>query len=531
MKVASIFVAGCFVILIGRAVVAATPAEVARAIDREIDARLADYNIAASELADDAEFLRRVCLDITGRIPTAERAAAFLDSSDADKRQKLIDELLDNANYGQHFSTIWTNLINAAGSPPRSMQSSFRDWLANKFNQGQGWDQIVRELLASEGLATESPATYFVRANTAEPGMLASTSAQFFLGVQIQCAECHDHPFTEWRQSDYWGLAVFFSRLREVSVKGGKQLSEEPQAGKKPAVNVPGAGIVIPTAGGNKGAGNVVMAKYLGGEKPDLPSEGAIRLSLASWVTAADNPYFAKAAVNRLWAHFFGRGFFNPVDDFQADLPVSHPQLLAMLAQEFASSGHDLKHLIRCICSSQAYQRTSRPLPENKDDARLFSHMAVKVMSPEAMYNSLIAAMGDTKLPGGLGSPIPFDIYAGPKAKPDRVSGFDEFIRFFNTSDPSAPSTDYTHGIPQILALMNAQQFNRVTPVVDRLVKSGATREQVVESLFLGTLTRRPSPDETKLMSDYLEKRSDPQQGYAGALWILFNSNEFVLNH
>jgi hypothetical protein len=254
-------------------------------------------------------------------------------------------------------------------------------------------------------------------------------------------------------------------------------------------------------------------------------------------LTASDNPYFAQAAVNRFWAHLFGSGFVNPIDDFQEGVPASHPALLQFLAQEFVASGHDHKHLLRCICNSQTYQRTSRRLPpatgemEVVDDQGLFSHMAVKVMTPHVMYDSLVTAMGVRNLAGGLGSPLPFELYAGDRARADRLQPRDEFIRFFTTQDPSAKSTEYTQGIPQVLALMNARQFNTVTPLVEKLVKEGVKQEQAIEALFLATLSRRPAPREVELLGGYLAKRSDPRAGYTGVLWILINSNEFMMNH
>lgn len=523
-----VFLAGILFACDGRVAAAERdPLPVARAIDQEIRHRLDAEKVKPSGPADDAEFLRRVTLDITGRVPTLERAAAFLDSAVPDKRRQLIDELLASPLYGEYLARTWTNLILASGTPPRSMQTSFQLWLAGEFNQGRGWDQIVHEMLTATGTPAESPASYFVRANLREPGQLAGTTAQFFLGVRMQCAECHRHPFAPWKQEDYWGLAVFFSRLRQVNVKGGQQISEAPPASKKPA----GPILTIPATGGNKGAGKVVLAKFLTGAPPALSDEGPFRPALAAWVTAKDNPFFAAAAVNRTWGHFFGSGFVNPVDDFNDDLaPPSHPALLKLLAEEFIASGHDLKHLIRCLCNSAAYQRTSWPLPENKDDEKLFSHMAVKVLGPDALFDSLVLALGNPKLPGGLGSPLPYEVYAGKPPGATRPQLREEFLKFFDTKDDSGKATEYTHGIPQVLALLNARQFNAAPPIVDKLIKSGVSQEKAIEALFLAALSRRPTADEVRPMTTYLGKQKDARQGYAGILWILFNSSEFVLN-
>lgn len=506
-------------------------------IDRQIDAMLLEKQVVAAPPASDAEFLRRVSLDIAGRIPTATRAAAFLDDSDPDKRAKLIDELLADSAYGRHFAVQWTNLIDACGSPPQSMRSGFAEWLTAAFNAGRGWGAIVRDLLSSEGTSTES-ATWFVRANLREPNLLAGTSAQFFLGLRIQCAECHDHPFDSWTQEDFWGYAAFFGRVREVAVEKGKKLAEGVDPKKRPANAPPGAFIAIPSEGGAKGAGRLVTARFLGGDRPELPDDGPVRPQLAAWVTAADNPYFARATVNRLWAHFFGRGFVDPVDDFRFGGNFVHEPLLNRLAAEFAASGHDLKHLIRALTLSRAYQRASRAArpaadadAEPDDDPALFARMQVKVLRPEALHESLLVATGRTKLPGGLGSPIPFEIYAGDKGRASRLRSDVEFVKFFGTQDPSGPAVDFTHGIPQMLALMNAAQFHQTTPVVEKLAKSGAGPESAVETLFLGTLSRRPTEKEAARFRQYLESRDDPTAGLSGIAWILTNTAEFMLNH
>jgi hypothetical protein len=504
--------------------------EAARQIDREIDDALAAAKVPSSPLADDAEFLRRVTLDITGRIPTAERAAAFLDSQSSDKRQKLIDELLASPLYGDYLASRWTDLIMASGTPPRSVTGAFRQWLAKELNEGRGWDQIVKAMLTAGGTPSESPASWYLRANLREPGQQASTTARFFLGVQVQCAECHDHPFGEWTQADYWGLAAFFTRLNQVSGKGGQKLSEEPPPGKKPPAPGTGARIAIPTGAVKVGAGKVVHAKLLHGAQPSLPDTGPLLPTLADWATAKDNPWFARAAVNRAWAHFFGAGLVNPIDDFRTEVAASHPALLEALSREFVRSGHDLKHLVRSICNSQAYQRSSKPVTGNRDDKTRFSHMAVKVMAPAVLFDSLVAAMGNPKLAGSLGSPLPYELYAPKAASTGRPQPREEFIKFFDTRPDPDATTEYTQGIPQVLALMNAKPFNGIPPIVEQLAKANASAEQAVEKLYLAALSRRPSADEVRLMTDYLARRKDARQGYAGVLWILFNSGEFVLN-
>jgi hypothetical protein len=519
------------------------PGPVAAAIDREIEKRLAEAKIAASPAADDAEFLRRVYLDLVGRIPTAEKAVAFLDSKDPDKRARLIDELLASPDYGQHFAEVWRNRL-APRDPAngKAMRDTLTPWLAEQFNRNRGWGEIVHDLLTAEGDINQNPQIGFLLANSEgsqpQADLLAGSAARLFLGVQLQCAQCHDHPFAPWKQADFWGTAAFFSRLRNSGEKGRPMTLSEVMtidarpAGKKDAgrslAAAPGAAIVVPESAGTNG-GQVVKARFLGGAEAALDDEKPFRPAFAAWVTAKDNPYFARAAVNRLWTHLFGRGLVNPVDNLHANNPASHPALLTQLADEFTASGHDLKHLIRCLCNSKAYQRTSRPLPENETDEPLFSRMAVKVMSPEAFYDSLTVVLGGQGGPSKPGGKVVPPTPVGGKGL--SLEPRQQFVNFFSTPSDGDAAGTFSHGIPQFLRRMNAEPFNRGAPVIDQLIKSGADRDQVIERLYLATLTRRPSAKEVELMTTYLGRRSDTAQGYAGVLWILLNSSEFVLNH
>lgn len=508
-------------------------AAIATAIDREIDQRLAGAKVPASPLADDAEFLRRVYLDLMGHIPSLERTKSFLDSSEPDKRRKLIDELIASPEFGRHMADVWKPRIAPRDiSNTKPQPDAFSPWLAEQFNRNRGWDRLAYDLLTAEGELKNNPQTAFIMANAEsfqpQPNLLAAAASRVFLGVQLQCAECHNHPFTTWKQADFWGMAAFFGRVRNGVKTKPAGISEEPDPNAPDVKNggvarpevKPDGSIVIPGTGGNKGAGKVVPAKFLGGEPLTLDDK-TLRPRFAAWVIAPENRYFANAFVNRTWAQMFGRGLVNPVDNFHDDNPPSHPALLKLLADEFRASNHDIKHLVRCLCNSQAYQRTSKFLPENGKDAELFSHMSVKGMSPEMLYDSLAIVLGPEKM---AGAPKP------GTGKGPPLSSRDEFVHFFR-GPGDADSSECNQGIPQFLRRMNTEMFNEGAPLIDRLVKARATPVQVVETLYLATLSRRPTEEETKLMSAYLAKRERPEQGHAGVLWILLNSGEFVLNH
>jgi hypothetical protein len=514
------------------------PQFVAEQIDRIIQQRLAEEKIPASPPADDAEFIRRVYLDIAGVIPPAEKVPAFLGSSEPDKRARLIDELLASPDYGWHFADLWCDRIDLKDLP--IYREPFIDWLSAGLNAGRGWDEIVLDLLMAEGsfnfitrgrrLGSSEPQALFLLLNTEEgpgkgpnPAWLAGESGRLFLGVQLQCAECHDHPFTAtWKQTDFWGLAAFFSGLRaERPMQAqGLQWVEAPASGP--------VSIVIP-ATALKNVGTKVPARLLGAAADYQPGDAELlRHSLARWMTAADNPYFAKATANRLWAHFFGRGLVNPVDDIRPDNPCSHPEILQLLAGEAARSQFDLKHLIRCLCLTAAYQRTSEPLADNVSDQTCYSHQAIKTLGPGVFYDSLKMATGWPELKLGLPE---------RKTKLTVLTQFtprEVFVDFFRAAQgEEANPLDNDHGIPQALKLMNAAQLSRPSPVVQRVAAAGHSREQAIQQLYLAALGRRPTTAEAALMSEFLAQRShaSAEQGYSAVLWVLINSAEFVSNH
>jgi hypothetical protein len=521
------------------------PIPVSTAIDRELNTRLTQEKIPASPLASDAEFLRRVSLDITGRIPTAEQAATFLDSKDSQKRRKLIDELLASPNYGQHFGTIWNDLIVKRDANNRAMNTSpFKKWLADSFNENRGWDKVVRDMLVSEGTVEQSaPTTFYVAhrdMNNLAQSKVVGTTANLFMGLQLQCAECHNHAFIrEWKQTDFWGVAAFFSQTRSSGGQMGGQnsavaISEgaaasaggRPGFGGRGRPTLAGAQIEIPDATDpRRRTGKIVKAKFFLADEPTLGEKGPYRPVFADWLVSAQNKYFAPAAMNRLWAHFFARGFVNPLDDMHDDNPASHPELLKVLADEFRASGFDQKHLIRVICNSQAYQRTSKTVKENEQDTQLFSHQAIKIMHPEVLYDSLCTALGTSELrTTSGGGPVGFGGAGRGTVATPRTS----FVNFFSTKEDGDDPTEMSFGVPQYLRLMNSKPFNEGGAVIEKLLKEEASTDKVIETLFLATLSRRPTETEAKKFAAYVARKEEPKDGYIGALWVLVNSAEFV---
>lgn len=385
---------------------AQSPAEVAQQIDRAILTRLGEKKITASPPADDAEFLRRVHLDLAGKPPTAEVAASFLADTDPKKCEKLIDSLLATPDFGRNFAERWVNLfyLSTVNQRPPSPEP-FVEWLAKGVTEGRSWDAIVRDILTAEGPLTSAPQGLFFYYNgdmngQFAPKILAGNIGQVFLGIQLQCAECHHHPFSDWKQTDFWSQAAFFAqtaRMETVENKntpGVKDRHLEVKPGKKPTV-LKEVAISIPNDGEARNGGKKVPAAFLDGRMAEIDPMQNHRPALAAWLTGRENRMFARAAVNRIWANFFGRGFVNPLNDFGDHNAPSHPELLDALAEEFIASGFDLKHLVRSICRSDAYQRSSRVVEGNRTEEgeALFARMAQKVLTPEQFYDALCVAL------------------------------------------------------------------------------------------------------------------------------------------
>jgi hypothetical protein len=493
----------------------ATPMDaraVAKLIDREIDKALAAAKVTPSPRSTDAEFLRRVSLDITGVIPSAERVERFLADTDPDKRAKLVDELLASPRYGAHLADGWGRLMFPVETDNRFVvKEPLVKALAEDFNANKPWDRMVHDLLTATGEQEKNgEVTYFLANRGVDK--LTDSVGKLFLGVQIQCAQCHNHPFTHWKQAEYWGMAQFFYKVNaQVNRNAKTDVTNQVQEVNRPQRKVN----PLPESAKN------VPPKFLGGEQPKLDPAKPYRPALADWVCSPENPFFGKAIVNRVWGQYFGRGFVNPVDDLADENEPTHPELFAALAKEFAAGGFDLKQLTRAIVLSDAYQRSSVPAPENKGDAVLYSHMAVKVLTPEQLFDSLAAVVGE---PGGGAGNAP------KKGQRNGNTPRERFVAFFSGSDNPRP-TEYEAGIPQALRLMNNPRLAGAPALLNALAKGADKPEKGVEKLYLMTLGRKPTAAESRKLTEYVAKATDAKGAYGDVLWALLNSSEFALNH
>jgi len=488
-------------------------ASITRLIDDVIQKRLDAEKIPTSPTTTDAEFLRRVSLDVAGVIPSPDWVTAFLDSKEPDKRAKYIDELLASPEYARRMTDIWKALLipNSAASA-RQKHEPMVQWLEKAFASNKRLDALAREVLTAEGLQDENGAvTFYLTHETLDE--ITDRVARVFLGVQIQCAQCHKHPFGDWTQAEYWGMAAFFTKVKSVYVKTGnvqRYGAKEDSAPKsKPLLMVPASLKAVPPT-------------FLRGDRPKLSTDAPNLPALADWIASPKNPYFARAGVNRVWHHFFGRALVSPVDDMTEANEASHPELLASLAREFSANGFDLKHLIRGICNSKAYQRTSKPTGSNATDKMLLSHMAVKVMTPFQLNDSLEAVFALAK-----NDKTPPSTDASRKTKAGERSRFATF--FMGEADPDP--TELQAGIPQALYMMNSGHHYSIAKAANETVIRKKTPERVVETLFLATLTRLPTDKEAKAMLAHIAKATDKRSAYQDVLWALVNSTEFLSNH
>ena len=493
-------------LVVDRHAQAAQPAssELAPLIDEQIESRLGAEGLRPTELADDAEFLRRLYLDLHGVVPTKEQADRFLADSDPQKRARLIDELLASPQYGQYMADIWqAYLMSPLADDQRVRADRLRQWLATQFNT-RTWDQIASALVAATGKMEDNPAvTYLIEGrNPRIVADLTDLTSRYFLGVRLNCAQCHDHPTMKWKQQDFWGMAAFFAPMQ--TPRRAKQVYE------LGVIDDPKVSLKTLQDAGMTGGFVASAPTFLGGKA--LPAgEATNRGALAKWMTSAENPYFARAMANRTWWRLFGRAIVSPVDDMHEGNVPSHPQLLELLTRRFIESGFDLKFLTRAIVSTRAYQRTSRPGDAVEKQAALFGRMSIKVLSAGQLYDSLETIFGAPAKVAGI------DVRQGA-ARPE----FTEFFGEVGDPDPTA----YRRGIPHMLRLMNSGQFAGRT--IDSPARTG---EAVAVDLFLTVLSRRPTAEEIRKVEAYLGRSGSGQDARRELAWVLIMTSEFSLNH
>jgi hypothetical protein len=500
-----------------------TPAQLAARIDEHLAAGWKAKKATPAPLADDAEFVRRATLDLAGRIPDILTARDFADDPGKDKRAKLIDKLLASDRYPAHFANVWRSwILPEAGANFQLvyMMPGFESWLASELKSNNGHDKVVRALVM--GTAANNAGFAFYQANQNKPEEVASAVSRLFLGVKIECAQCHDHPFAKWTRKQFWETAAFFTSMPGYGIRRGKGLAPPGTAGKPGEIKIPGSD-------------KVIKARFLDGKAPKLGTQQGEssdpRSAFLDWMAAADNPFFARATVNRVWEYLTGTGIVEPIDDQRDENPASHPTLLDEMAQQFVANQFDLKYLIKAITLSRAYQLTSRQTHSSQQGARAFARMKVRGLSPEQLFDSLIVATGQRE-------EVPINPYASRKAfNPNVYSPRQDFIRRFPTPDKRS---EQQTSILQALYLMNGKivsdatslEHNKNLAIIAEATTVRTSRR--VEQVFLLTLGRKPRPAESDRLVKYVEgggPSKDPKAALCDVFWALLNSSEFCVNH
>ncbi len=500
-------------------------------VDSHVNAKLRSLRLLPSDLCSDHVFLRRAYLDALGVLPTADEARRFLDDARPDRRARLVDELLDRPEFADFWALKWSDLLkNEEKLLDRKGVAVFHDWIRRNFAEGKPLNEFARELIAARGSTYEEPAANFYRAQR-DPQARAEAVAQVFLGVRLQCARCHNHPFDRWTQNDYHSLAAFFARVQY-------RVGENPRKDKLDKHEFVGEQLVYQARDGevtHPRTGQVMKPRLLGETAPAPESDDRLRV-LADWVAAPDNPFFARAQANRVWFHLMGRGLVDPNDDFRASNPPVNPPLLDALAQDFAEHRFDVKHLVRVIMTSRTYQLSAVPNDTNGDDETNFSKVIVRPLQAEQLLDALSQVTGvAVPFPGQ-----PLGVRAGqlPGVRADRRGGVSDGERFLSAfgkpdrlltcecerSDDTTLTQAFQMVSGELVNKMLAERDNRL----GRLLASGKSDAVVVEEMFLTALSRRPTERELRA-GEALLRRKDRRAGLEDLTWALVNAKELLL--
>lgn len=548
-------------------VAASAPAFGPAKIDAALRAAWTKEGIVPAARADDATFLRRAYLDVTGTIPPPDVAAAFLEDRSPDKRAKLVDSLVASQAYADHWATYWDDVLMGKSRLGQAVdRAAFRRWLVGRFTAREPWDRIVTGLVAATGQSSTPPmgeeaspgeppedgAVNWTLRYREAPQDLAGSASRIFLGVQIQCAQCHDHKTEKWTQEDFRGFASPFLRAKITPIDKTKGMQRFALADEDRAP---------PRYAKSEDVGPIARAKPRALDGTSLEAGKGTRKALAAWMTSPKNPWFSRALVNRMWGHFLGRGFVDPVDDMRASNPAVLPELLDALAADFVAHGFDLGHLVRTICATEAYQlaadKEAKVDPENK----LWARFHLVPLGSEELLNAVLRATRIEDAAARVGLPNVEQL----RAQLERQVGF-----LFDV-DEEDDTPDYEGTVSQALALLNGGLVGngaRAVPgsaLADVLAGPGDDAAKV-ERLALQVLSRRPTPAEREAWVGYVRdpQRSaapppsgggpkNPKKGgtgplarldrkpsgaadprraaYEDLLWAWLNSSEFVFNH
>ncbi len=486
---------------------------------------------------DDETFLRRVSLDIAGQSPTAAQVTAFVLDPASDKRERIVQELLARPEYGQNWARYWRDVIMYRRSEDRALLAAgaLESFLTEEINRGAGWDEIAKEFLTATGDVTENGRTALIMAQMGETEEVAAEVSRIFMGVQIQCAQCHDHPTDRWKRKQFHELAAFFPRIVvRPKLNATPRSFEVSSVNFQPRLNGPGnqrrgslehhmSDLQDASAKGTQMEPRFFVT---GREAPAGLADVERRTLLANWMTSTSNPWFAKAFVNRLWGELVGEGFYEPIDDLGPDRQCSAPETMQFLASEFSRHQHDARWLLATIVSTDAYQQASRSRRNAEETP--FAANCPQRLRADQLYDALTAALGVTDFASFAGRPQPgagaYMAARGPRAQFAQTFGY----------DPSNPRDDLTGSIPQALFLMNSPLIQgsldgrRSNTALGQLLTQIKDDETLVAELYLRCLAREPKTSEIRTCLDHVRDTTTRNEAFEDILWALLNSTEFL---
>jgi hypothetical protein len=504
-------------------------------VDRHIIAKLRVLRMLPSPVCSDSVFLRRAYLDALGILPTTEEARAFLSDPRPDKRTRLIDRLLERAEFADFWALKWSDVLrNEEKMLDRKGVQTFHHWIRQSIAEGKPLNEFARELVAAQGSTYSHPAANYYR-SLRDPQMRAEATAQVFLGIRLQCARCHNHPFDRWTQNDYHSLAAFFGRVQYKIVENNRRDRFDKH-------EFDGEQIVWQDRDGevkHPRTGETMPPRFLGTPTPRFAAEADRLQALADWLASPNNPFFARTQVNRIWYHLMGRGIVEPNDDFRASNPPVNGPLLEALAQDLIAHRFDLRHIVRTIMTSRTYRLAAAPNETNREDEANFSHALVRPLQAEQMLDALMQVTGTPMKFNGY----PLGTRAGElpgvraaRKRDESPTDAERFLQRFGKPDrllscECERSDDTTLGqaIDMLTGAVITQMINNPENRIGRLVSHGRTDREIVEEFYLAALCRFPTSLEWQTATTYVERASNRRAALEDVLWALVNAKEFLL--
>jgi hypothetical protein len=493
-------------------------------VDKHVFAKLKMLNILPSEVCTDQEFIRRTYMDVCGVLPTPQETQKFLASKDPQKRARLIDELLDRPEYADFWTLKWSDVFRSTRKTVQVKGTFvFQKWMHRNIANNTPFDQVVHDVIASGGSTFANPPANYYRI-ARDPQNLAETTAQLFFGIRMQCAKCHNHPFEKWTQDDYYSMAAFFARVKQR--KDTLEPGDKQGKGGAEVIYVERAGEVTQPRTGKQ-----MPPKFLGGPIAEVAAGKDRREALAKWMTSPSNPFLPKSVINRVWYHLLGKGIVDPVDDFRDSNPSANDDLLDALAKDFVDHHFDVKHIIKTVMNSRTYQVSARTNNFNKDDTKYFSHAVTKLHTAEQLFDALCYV---TDVPEKFAG---FPMGTRSVQLPDGEINH-PFLKTFGQPARELACECEREGdsnLAQALQLINGPAVNdrlrNATNRIGKLIAAKKTDEQILNELFLVTLTRPPTQSEVSAMLGHVSAQVDKRKAWEDVHWALINSKEFLFRH